>query len=198
MDPVDHWLGVKEEQEHIVDVFRGHDRLVIRSPHCDLSLSIKDRVFINACGERNMPDGEIYTGPVEESVEGWISFNVPPVYRGVEVEGAKLTFERGRVVEASAAKNQDFLEQILDTDANSRYLGELGIGTNYGITRYTKRILFDEKIGGTFHIALGSGYPITGSKNKSAIHWDMICFVDEDSEFVLDEEVIYRDGRFIL
>ena len=145
-----------------------------------------------------MPDGEIFTGPVEESVEGWINFSVPLILRGIEVEGAKFRFEKGRVVAASATKNQPFLDNVLDTDEGARYLGELGIGTNFGIQRYTKRILFDEKIGGTFHIALGSGYPSTGSKNNSAIHWDMICDLREDSEILVDGEVILRNGKVLI
>jgi aminopeptidase len=197
-DPIAYWKTVEKEQQKIVDYLNGHDQFVIRSPNCELALSIKDRVFINANGSRNMPDGEIFTGPVEESVEGWIHFTVPAVLRGVEVEGAKLSFENGRVVEAIASKNQAFLEKMLDTDEGARYIGELGIGTNFGIQRYTKSTLFDEKIGGTFHIALGSGYPMTGSKNNSAIHWDMISYVDKDSEFILDGEVIYRNGEFTI
>lgn len=197
-DPIVYWEAIEREQQTIVDFINGHEHLTIRGPNCDLSLSIKDRVFINAHGARNMPDGEIFTAPVEESVEGWIHFTVPAVLRGVEVEDAKLKFEKGKVVEAKASKNQAFLEKMLDTDEGARYVGELGIGTNFGIQRYTKRILFDEKIGGTFHIALGSGYPMTGSKNNSAIHWDMICYVNQDSEFILDGEVIYRDGKFLI
>jgi aminopeptidase len=197
-DLIAFWQKVNEEQQRIVDYFQGHDQVLIRGPNCDLTLSIKDRNFINANGLRNMPDGEIFTGPVEESVEGWIHFDVPPIYRGIEVEGVRVKFERGKVVDAKASKNQDFLEQILDTDVGARYVGELGIGTNYDIQRYTKRILLDEKIGGTFHIALGSGYPMTGSKNSSAIHWDMICYVNEESEIVLDGEVIYKNGTFLI
>lgn len=197
-DPIEYWQTLRDRQQEFVDHFQGGDRLVIRSPDCELALSIAGRTFINGCGTRNMPDGEVFTGPVEESVEGWIHFNAPAVYRGVEVKDVKLKFQEGRVVEATATKNQYFLEKMLDTDASSRYLGELGIGTNYAIQQYTKSILFDEKIGGTFHIALGSGYPITGSKNSSAIHWDLICYVDRESEFVLDGEVIYRNGRFTI
>jgi len=195
-DPVKYWLGVKEEQQRLVDIFAGHDEVRVRSPHCDFSLSIKGRVFINACGQNNMPDGEIFTGPVEQSANGWIHFTFPAVSRGTEVDGVKLRFEEGKVVEALANKNQDFLQKMLNVDDNAGYLGEFAFGTNYGIQQHTKNILFDEKIGGTFHIAFGAGYPETGSKNKSAIHWDMICDLRGESEVLLDGELIYKDGHF--
>jgi aminopeptidase len=197
-DPVAYWQGVEAEQQRLVDVFKGHDNVLVRSPHCDFSLSIKGRVFINADGHNNMPDGEIFTGPVEESASGWIHFNFPAVFRGSETSGVKLRFEEGKVVEALADKNQALLERMLNVDAGAGYLGEFALGTNYGIQSHTKNILFDEKIGGTFHIAFGSGYPKTGSKNKSAIHWDMICDLRKDSEVLLDGDLIYKDGTFLV
>ena len=127
-----------------------------------------------------MPDGEIFTGPVEDSVNGWVKFTYPAIYGGVAVEGAELTFNRGRVETAKADKQQDYLLRMIESDAGSRYLGEFAIGTNTDIDRFTGNILFDEKIGGTFHMALGAGYPETGSKNHSAIHWDMICDLRKD------------------
>jgi aminopeptidase len=197
-DPVAYWQGVEAEQQRLVDVFKGHDNVLVRSPHCDFSLSIKGRVFINADGHNNMPDGEIFTGPVEESASGWIHFNFPAVFRGSETSGVKLRFEEGKVVEALADKNQALLERMLNVDAGAGYLGEFALGTNYGIQSHTKNILFDEKIGGTFHIAFGSGYPKTGSKSKSAIHWDMICDLRKDSEVLLDGDLIYKDGTFLV
>jgi aminopeptidase len=143
-----------------------------------------------------MPDGEIYTAPVEQSVEGWVQFSLPAVYGGMEVEGVKLNFSEGRVVAAKATKNQVFLEEMLETDDGARYLGEFAIGTNYNIQHRTRNILFDEKIGGTFHLALGAGYPKTGSKNRSAIHWDMISDLGEGGEIAIDGNVVYRDGSF--
>ncbi|NIM93202.1 MAG: aminopeptidase [Anaerolineales bacterium] len=196
-DPVEHWQSVEAKQKQLVDRFAGHDQIVVQSPTCDLTLSIKDRVFIDASGRRNMPDGEIFTGPVEESVNGWIHFNFPAVYRGVEVAGVKLRFENGKVVEASAEKNQTFLDEMLATDPGSRFLGEFAIGTNMGIQKHTKNILFDEKIGGTIHMALGAGYPMTGSKNKSAIHWDLIYDMRGESVIKLDGDLVYRDGAFL-
>jgi aminopeptidase len=143
-----------------------------------------------------MPDGEIFTGPVEDSVNGWVKFSYPSVVAGRAVEGIQLRFEQGKVVEASAAKNQDLLYAQLDTDAGSRYLGEFAIGTNFGINRFSGQILFDEKIGGTVHMAIGLGYPDTGSRNKSAVHWDMICDMRTDSTIHVDGELFYKDGQF--
>jgi aminopeptidase len=195
-DPVAHWQVVQQEQEKAIRLIEGHDRIHLQGPNCDLRLSIKDRTFKNADGTCNMPDGEIYTGPVEESVEGWVHFTYPAIRLGNEVSGIQLKFEAGKVVEASADKNQAFLEESINTDAGAHYVGEFAIGTNYGIDRHTGNILFDEKIGGSFHMALGSGYPETGSKNDSAIHWDMICDMKHDSQILADDEVIYKDGHF--
>ncbi len=195
-DPVAYWKAVETEQGRLLEALAGHDQVLLRSPHCELSLSIKGRTFINASGQRNMPDGEIFTGPVEESVNGWIRFTYPAVYRGTEVDGIMLRFKDGRVIEATAEKNQVFLEKMLDTDPASCYLGEFAFGTNFGIQKFTKNILFDEKIGGSFHIALGAGYPETGSKNESAIHWDMICDVRHESEILVDGDLFYKNGAF--
>ena len=141
-----------------------------------------------------MPDGEIYTGPVEDSVNGWVKFTYPAIYGGVAVEGAELTFNRGRVEIAQAEKNQAYLLKMLESDEGARHVGEYAIGTNSDIDRFTGNILFDEKIGGTFHMALGAGYPETGSHNKSSIHWDMICDLRTDSEILVDGELFYKNG----
>ncbi len=196
-DPVAYWQKVQAQQQKYVDFLRGKDRVVLRGPNVELSLSIRGRTFINSCGIHNMPDGEIYTGPVEESVNGWVRFSYPTVYQGVLLEGVELTFSDGRVVQARADKNQDFLLRMLEVDAGARYLGEFAIGLNYEIDRFSRHILFDEKLGGSFHLALGAGYPETGSRNKSMIHWDMICGM-EASEIEVDGDVIYRDGRFLI
>jgi aminopeptidase len=197
-DPVGHWQRVKSEQQRIIDHIQGHDRVEIKGPNVDLSLSIKDRTFINACGEHNMPDGEIYTGPVADSANGWVHYTYPAMLQGRIVGGIKLQFEKGKVVSASASENEEYLLKMLETDAGSRFIGEFAIGTNFEIDRFTKSILFDEKIGGTFHMALGAGYPETGSLNKSDIHWDMICDLRQDSEIKVDGEVFYRDGEFVI
>jgi aminopeptidase len=197
-DPVAYWQGVKQEQQHIVDWINGHDQVVLHGPNVDLNLSVRGRVFINCFGDNNLPDGEIFTGPVEDCAEGWVRYTYPAVYQGRVVEGIELTFEKGRVTKASASKNQDLLLQMLESDAGARYIGEFAIGTNFEINRFTHNILLDEKIGGSFHMALGAGYPESGSLNKSAIHWDMICDLRQDSEILVDGELMYRNGRFVI
>ncbi len=195
-DPVAEWLKVHDEQQKMVDWLVGKDKVEVRGPEVDLTLSIKDRTFINSDGKKNMPSGEIFTGPVEDSVNGWIKFTYPAISGGREVEGVRLEFEEGKVVKAEAEKNQNFLLTMLDSDEGARYLGEFAVGTNYGIDRFTKSILFDEKIGGTIHLAVGAGYPETGSKNESAIHWDFICDMRTDSEILVDGELFYKNGEF--
>ena len=196
-DPIAYWKGSGGEQQKAIDFLAGKDQVVVRGPNVDLTLSVEGRTFINSIGVFNMPDGEIFTGPVEDSVNGWVKFTFPAITGGVAVEGAELTFSKGRVETAKAEKNQDFLLKMLETDAGSRYLGEFAIGTNKDIDRFTGHILFDEKIGGSFHMALGAGYPETGSKNKAAIHWDMICDLRHDSEIVVDGQPFYKNGEFV-
>ncbi len=195
-DPVAYWQAVEKKQARWAEALDGHDRVEIRGPDCDLRLSIRDRHFISSCGTHNMPDGEIYTGPVEPSVEGWARFAFPLVYKGREVEGVELTFKEGQVQTWKASKNQDFLESMLRTDEGARYLGEFGIGTNAAMQQLTRNILLDEKIGGTIHLALGAGYPDTGSHNLSAIHWDMLVEMRRDSEIRVDGELVYQNGEF--
>jgi aminopeptidase len=172
--------------------------ITIRGPHADVALSIAGRKFINSDGDQNMPSGEIFTSPVEESVNGWVYFGYPAIHQGTAVEGVRLEFERGRVVNASAEKNEEFLLKMLDTDEGSRFLGELGIGTNYGITRFTKNILYDEKIGGTFHLALGNGFGEAGGENESSIHWDLISDATNETEMYADGQLFYKDGKFVV
>jgi aminopeptidase len=196
-DPIAYWKSTAAGQQKAIDWLAGKSQVVMRGPNVDLILSILGRKFMNSVGLYNMPDGEIYTGPVEESVNGWVKFTYPAIYGGVAVEGAELTFLSGRVNQARAEKNQEYLIKMLESDAGSRYIGEFAIGTNFDINRFTGNILFDEKIGGTFHMALGAGYPETGSHNKSAIHWDMICDLRTDSEILVDGELFYKNGKFV-
>ena len=196
-DPVAYWKKVERDQQAAVDFMKGKNQVTLRGQNVDLTLSVKGRTFLNSCGTHNMPDGEIFTGPVEDSVNGWVKFTYPAIYGGVAVEGAELTFSNGRVEQASADKNQDYLLKMLESDKGSRYLGEFAIGTNFEIDKFTGQILFDEKIGGSFHMALGAGYPETGAKNKSAIHWDMICDMRTDSEILVDGELFYKNGKFV-
>jgi aminopeptidase len=197
-DPVGYWRRFSARQEQVVDWLKGKDRVHVVGPDTDLHLSIAGRRFINSDGHHNMPDGEVYTGPVEDSVEGYVTFSYPAIRQGHEVTGVRLWFEGGRVVKATAEKGGAYLLRTLDTDAGSRYVGEFAIGTNEQITCFTGQILFDEKIGGSFHMALGAGYPETGSKNESAIHWDMICDLREGGEIWVDGELMYRNGEFII
>ena len=196
-DPIAYWNGTSVEQQKAIDFLSDKAQVILRGPNVDLTLSIQGRKFSNSIGVYNMPDGEIFTGPVEESVNGWVRFTYPAIYGGVAVEGAELTFSDGRVTTAKAEKNEDYLLKMLESDAGSRYLGEFAIGTNRDINRFTGNILFDEKIGGSFHMALGAGYPETGSRNKSAIHWDMICDMRRDSEILADGQPFYKNGKFV-
>ena len=195
-DPVAEWKKIHNFQQTLVDWFVGKKHVEVKGPDVDLHLSIEGRTFENADGECNMPDGEIFTGPVEDSANGWVRFTYPAVHRGLEVEGVELKFKKGKVVKATAKKNEDFLLKMLDTDPGARYLGEFAIGTNKKVDRFIKNILFDEKIGGTIHMAVGSGYPETGSKNESAIHMDMICDMREGGQIIVDGELVYESGEF--
>lgn len=197
-DPAAEWRRLSAMQQKKVDWLVGKKQVVCRGPHVDLSLSVEGRVFINSDGHRNMPSGEIFTGPVEESVNGWVRFTYPSIVGGRAVSGIELRFVDGKVVEAKAEQNEALLFAQLDTDAGARYLGEFAIGTNFGINRFTGSILFDEKIGGTIHMAIGKGYPETGSKNNSAVHWDMICDMRTDSQLLVDGELFYENGQFVV
>jgi len=198
VDPVQCWQNIHDEQERLVAWFSGKKNISIRGPQAELTLSIAGRNFINSDGDRNMPSGEIFTSPVEESVNGWVSFTYPAIYQGTAVEGVRLEFERGQVVKANAEKNEPFLLKMVDADEGSRFLGEFGIGMNYGITRFTKNILYDEKIGGTFHLALGSGFGEAGGGNESSVHWDLISDATKETEMYADGELFYKDGRFVV
>ncbi len=197
-DPIQCWKDVETNQQKYVDWLKGKKYVEVHGPNVDMSLSIEGRNFINSTGTHNMPSGEIFTGPVEESVNGWVRFTYPAINGGRVVDGVELKFENGKVISATAKKNEDYLTSMLNSDPGARYLGEWAIGTNFGITRFTGNILFDEKIGGTIHMALGRGYPETGSKNESAIHWDMICDMRNGSEIVVDGELFYKDGKFVI
>jgi aminopeptidase len=197
-DPVAAWREVEQRQQKLVDFLAGKKQLCVRGGNIDLQMSIEGRTFLNAAGKANFPDGEIYTGPVEDSVNGWVKFTYPAYYGGNEIQDVALTFENGVVTHAIAAKNESFLQQVLDTDEGARRLGEFAIGTNNDIRRFTGSILFDEKIGGTVHMALGQGYPHSGSVNTSTIHWDLICDMRDDGEILVDDELFYKDGEFLV
>lgn len=192
------WQEQSLFQDRIKKRFDAGSQVRIVGPGTDLSFSIAGREGIKCDGHRNMPDGEIFYAPVEDSAEGYITYDFPAIYYGKEVDQVYLEFAQGRVVKTAAGKNQAFLEETLDIDPGARYIGEFGIGLNYGITKFTKDILFDEKIGGTIHLALGSAYPESGGKNKSAIHWDMIKDLREDGAIYLDGEAVQKNGEFKL
>jgi aminopeptidase len=197
-DPVAAWQKVHDDQQRICDWLKGKKEVIVKSPHADLSLSIEGRDFFNADGTNNIPSGEVYTSPVEDSAQGWVEFTYPAISLGREVLGARFEIAEGKIIQASAEKNEEFLLAILDTDEGSRMLGEFAIGTNFGIQQFTGSILYDEKIGGSFHLAIGLGFPEIGGKNVSAIHWDFICDIKQDSEIRVDGELLYQDGEFVI
>jgi aminopeptidase len=196
-DPVASWKKISQRQQRLADFLNGkRDYHVVAANGTDVRMSVAGMTWINCDGHENFPDGEVFTGPVIDSVNGQINFSFPAVHHGRECDGVKLTFKDGKVVNASATKGQDFLFSMLDTDAGSRFLGECAIGTNFGITRYTRNTLFDEKIGGTVHFALGAGYPETGNSNESGLHWDMVVDLRQGGFVEIDGEKVNIDGRF--
>lgn len=196
-DPVAAWKRISERQQKLVDFLNGKsDYHVVAANGTDVRMSVAKRTWINCDGHENFPDGEVFTGPVLDSVNGSIAFSFPAVHHGREVNDVRLTFKDGKVVDASASKGEEFLISMLDMDGGSRMLGECAIGTNYSITRYTKNTLFDEKIGGTVHFALGAGYPETGNTNQSGLHWDMVVDLRNGGYIEVDGQQINENGRF--
>ncbi|MGE5632234.1 MAG: aminopeptidase [Caulobacteraceae bacterium] len=196
-DPIAEWRRLKEDQQRIVDFLLKKDHFRILAKDTDLTLKAGGRTWVNSCGTTNMPSGEVFTGPVEDSLNGHIRYSFPAIRSGTQVEDVSLTFENGRVVKAEAKHGIDYLNAMIGIDEGSCYAGEFAFGTNYGIQRFTNNILFDEKIGGTIHIALGASYPNTGSKNQSGLHWDMLCDLRDGGEVYADNELIYKNGKFI-
>ena len=196
-DPVGHWNKVFREQEKVRKLLVSKKKLYVIAEDTDLTVSVTGRKWINCYGKENFPDGEVFTGPIENSAEGYISYSFPVSHGGREVDDIKLWFKKGKVVKAKASKGEKFLNSMLDMDKGSRRVGEFAFGLNYGIKKYTKNTLFDEKIGGTIHIAVGSGYPETGSKNKSSLHWDMMCDLRKHGEVYADDDLIYKNGKFL-
>lgn len=196
-DPIEAWKKVSAEQQKIVEYLNTKDVIHVVSKDTDLTYRVKGRRWINCDGKVNFPDGEVFTGPIEDSVEGHIRFSFPGIYLGNEIEDISLTFQKGRVVKASARKGEGLLNALLDTDEGSRGVGECAIGTNYGIDKFTRNMLFDEKIGGTIHLAVGYGIPESGSKSTSSLHWDMLCDMRDGGEIYADGELFYKNGKFI-
>jgi aminopeptidase len=191
------WTELGRFQADLIARLKPARQLRIEAPGTDLTLEVRKRTWVNSDGRRNMPSGEVFTGPHETSANGTIRYTIPSSPSGVDVQGVELEFRDGVVVRAHAEVGDEYLQQVLATDEGARRVGEVGIGTNFGITRPIGAILFDEKIGGTVHVALGRSYPETGGKNESAVHWDMICDLRGDGRLTADGVVIQEDGRFV-
>ncbi|MBW2999656.1 aminopeptidase [Candidatus Woesearchaeota archaeon] len=192
------WAKEAKRQEKLVKLLNKANSVRIVAKDTDIKFSIKGKKAIKCAGTRNMPDGEVFTEPVKRSVNGYISYSFPAIKSGKEVNGIKLEFKNGKVVKASAEKNEKFLKEMLKVDPGASYVGEFGIGINYGIKKFIKQILFDEKIGGTIHLALGRGYKETGGENKSAIHWDMILDMRNGGKLYFDNKLIQKNGKFTI
>lgn len=196
-DPVTAWRRVYAEQQRIVEYLEQHDAIHIVAPGTDIHYRVGGRKWINCAGTENFPDGEVFSGPIENSVNGVVRFSYPAIYDGNEVADVQLTFHDGKVVESNATRGLDFLNAMLDTDAGARYVGEVAFGLNYNIKSFSKDTLFDEKIGGTMHMALGASLPESGGVNESGLHWDMVCDLREGKVYA-DGQLCYENGRFII
>jgi aminopeptidase len=197
-DPVTAWERQSEQVRRLSEWVEGREEVHVVGPGTDIRLNVAGRHWIPCYGAHNMPDGEFFTGPVEDSVNGEVSFSFPAVYGGREVTGVRFRFEDGKVVEATAERGEDYLHEMLETDPGARRLGELGIGTNYGIAEATKEVLLDEKLGGTVHMAIGASYPESGGVNDSAVHWDMVCDLRRGGSITVDGDELQRDGQFVV
>jgi aminopeptidase len=197
-DPLTAWKRASEETKRLAEWIQGHEEVRVIAPGTDIKLGIAGRTFIPCDGEHNMPDGEFFTGPVEDSVEGEVTFHLPAVIGGREVAGVRLRFDSGKVVDASAERGEEYLIELLDTDPGARRLGELGIGTNYAIDKGTREVLLDEKIGGTVHMAVGRSYPESGGQNESAVHTDLVCDLRLGGKIEVDGADFQVDGKFVV
>lgn len=197
-DPVARWRELSARQARMIEWLEPRRDVHIIGPDTDLKLSIADRSWNNSDGKRNFPSGEVFTGPIEDSTEGHIRFTFSANIQGHEVGGIRLRFEQGRVVDAAAERNEAFFHTLLETDEGARRIGEFAFGTNNGIQRFTGNTLYDEKIGGTIHLALGAGYPETGSTNVSAIHQDLVCDLREQGEVRVDNDIFLKNGNYLI
>jgi aminopeptidase len=196
-DPATAWRAVADYQAHIVEFLSGVDEIHIVAPDTDITYHTRGRKWQSADGRVNFPDGEVFTSPLEDSINGTVSFSYPAIYQGKEVEGVRLTVEQGKIVAATAARGEDFLNSVLDTDAGSRLFGEAAFGLNYDIQQFSRNVLFDEKIGGTMHMAVGAGFPHLGGQNESTVHWDMVCDLRQGKVYA-DGRPCYENGRFTI
>jgi aminopeptidase len=195
-DPVEEWLKVEKEQEKICNLLKNAEKIQVLGEDTDLTMLVRGRKWINECGRENLPDGEVFTAPIEDSVNGHIRFTFPGIFQGKEIQNIYLEFKDGKIITSTADKGEDLLRQLLKIE-NADVIGEFAIGTNYGITQFTKNMLFDEKMGGTIHCALGSGIVEAGSKNESGIHWDILKDMrPTGSKIIADNKVIYKEGKW--
>jgi aminopeptidase len=192
------WKKLSKEQKKIKKLVDKTKNVRIIAPKTDLIFSIEGRKAVSDYGENNMPGGEVFTSVIENSTNGFITYSFPAIYMGREFHNVRLEFKKGKAVKATADKNEKDLNKILDMDRGARIIGEFGIGNNFQITRFTKDILYDEKIGGTIHLALGKGYKETLSKNKSALHWDMICDLRKKGELWFDNKLVQKKGKWLV
>jgi aminopeptidase len=197
-NPVARWQELSRQQEHYVQWLKGKHTIHLLGQDTDLTFSIDGRTFINDDGHYNFPGGEFFTGPIEDSANGYIRYSFPASFAGRSVEDVRLRFENGVVVEAGAAHGQDYLDKMLGLDEGARRLGEFAFGNNHYVDRCTKNTLFDEKMGGTVHLALGASIPETGGVNQSALHWDMVCDLRSGSEIRVDGELFSKNGEFVI
>ena len=197
-DPVSKWKEIDKEQQRIADYLNKTSKLHIIGEETDITFNTEGRKWLNCSGQCNFPDGEIYTSPVEDSVNGTIYFDFPQIYRGNEAQKVRLKLENGKVIEARAEKGEEYFLNMINMDEGSRFVGEIAIGTNSRIQDITGNILFDEKIGGAIHMALGASYPEAGGKNVSGLHWDLIKNMKNGSEIYADDALIYKDGKFVI
>lgn len=196
-DSIGAWRDLSARQDRLVKRLSRAEEIRIEAEGTDLRLNVGGRTWINSDGRHNMPSGEVFTGPHEDTAQGTVRFTIASSPRGVDVTGVQLRFEAGQVVEAKADRGQDYLDSALATDPGAKFLGELGIGTNAGIDRATGSILLDEKMAGTVHLALGRSYPETGGTNQSALHWDLICDLRQGGRLSADGQVVNESGRFV-
>jgi aminopeptidase len=197
-DPIAYWQQMRDRQLRLTDYLADKSHAEVKGPGVDLSFDFGGRLWVSAHGNLNFPDGEFFTGPLEDSVNGTVAFNMSSFYQGREVRGVKFTYLNGVIVEASAEKGEDFLMSQLEMDEGARRLGEFAIGTNFGVTRVTGSTLLDEKIGGTIHMAIGNSIPQTKGVNQSRIHWDMVHDMKNGGEITIDGKLFYRSGEFMV
>ena len=197
-NPIAFWQQMEARQNKLIEYLNTVNEIHLVAPDTDLNVNVEGRKWINCSGKENFPDGEVFTGPVENKTEGQVRFTYPAIHQGNEVVNAQLWFEKGRIVKAKADKGEDYLLDMLDRDEGARVLGEFAIGTNPGIQTFTRNTLFDEKIQGTVHMAVGMSYPESGGKNQSQIHWDMVCDMRQGGQLFADGKLIYQNGAFTI